>query len=362
MLNKETKFDLNDILIQPASISFIDSRKQINPKDENNMLPIFAAPMDTVIDDDNKQFFLNNSIYCALPRNKNKNIYSTDFRVFHSYGLLEFEEHYIKNITYKGEEKVYALIDIANGNMKKLFDLVELSKQIWKDKLVLMAGNVANPQTYLQLSKLGLDYCRISVGSGSACTTSANVAIGYPLGSLIHECYQLSCTFNNPAKIVADGGMKNYSDLIKAYSLGADYIMLGGLFNQALESCGKTYKKEEINVATGRSIRRDLVDLELDQYSPKTKELFESGEKIYKEFRGMSTKEVQKDWNKEKLTTSEGISKINEVKYTINGWSENFIDYLKSAMSYTNKSELKDFIGNVEINLITKNAYDRFNK
>ncbi len=60
--------------------------------------------------------------------------------------------------------------------------------------------------------------------------TSKNVGVGYPMASLIKECYDISCILDKPAKIVADGGMKNYSDIIKALGLGADMVMLGSIF------------------------------------------------------------------------------------------------------------------------------------
>ena len=52
------------------------------------------------------------------------------------------------------------------------------------------------------------------------CTTAANVSINYPLGSLISECYALKKQYKLTTKIVVDGGMRNYSDIIKALALG----------------------------------------------------------------------------------------------------------------------------------------------
>ena len=82
---------------------------------------------------------------------------------------------------------------------------------------------------------------------------------------------------------------------------------------------------------------------------------------FYKQFRGMSTKEVQRKWGKSKLTTSEGISKLNRVETTLGSWTENFRDYLKSAMSYTNSKNLEEFKES-EFIFITKNALDRYHK
>jgi hypothetical protein len=47
----------------------------------------------------------------------------------------------------------------------------------------------------------------VGIGGGSACTTSANVAVHYPM-ALISECYEISKEFDNPTKIIADGGFK----------------------------------------------------------------------------------------------------------------------------------------------------------
>jgi hypothetical protein len=76
----------------------------------------------------------------------------------------------------------------------------------------------------------------------------------------------------------------------------------------------------------------------------------------------MSTKEVQLKWGKQKLTTSEGVVRMRTVKYTLTGWTENFVDYLKSSMSYTNYRELSAFIGGPKFTQISQNSFMRFNK
>ena len=56
----EIKFDFNDILIEPAVVSYIDSRTKVNILDENGMLPIFTAPMFDVINEDNSDVYNKN--------------------------------------------------------------------------------------------------------------------------------------------------------------------------------------------------------------------------------------------------------------------------------------------------------------
>lgn len=337
------KFDWNDVSIIPETLSSIASRKEINPF-HGDKLPLFTAPMDKVIDDTNLDYFVKNKINVCLPRHiKFEDLQNNDY--FYSYGLDEVIE--MVETGQRFPKRV--LIDVANGHMMKLYDTAKLLKQKFGTSMELMVGNIANPDTYREYCKIGVDYIRVGIGGGSACTTSANVSIHYPMASLISESAKYKSEFENPTKIIADGGFKNFSDIIKALALGADYVMLGGMFNKSLESCGETFMKDS---------QGQFYQVEFER----AKTAFNAGMEVYKYYRGMSTKEVQKSWNRPELKTGEGITKYNKVEHTIDGWCENFTDYLKSAMSYTNSRSLSEFIGEVRYELITQNSFSRFNK
>ena len=69
---------------------------------------------------------------------------------------------------------------------------------------------------------------------------------------------------------------------------------------------------------------------------------------VWKEYYGMASKKAQKLINKtnntnNRLKTSEGTIKRNKVSFSIDGWSENETDALRSAMSYTNSKTLEEF-------------------
>jgi IMP dehydrogenase/GMP reductase len=337
------KYDWNDISIVPETLSSISSRKEVDPT-YFGKLPIFTAPMDKVIDESNLSNFENLGINICLPRHvKYEKIKNDDY--FYSYGLDEIIELLNNNSILPKR----ILIDVANGHMLKLYETAKFIKETFGDKKELMIGNIANPDTYKKYCQIGVDYIRVGIGGGSACTTSANVSIHYPMASLINECYKYKQEFENPTKIIADGGFKNFSDIIKALALGSDYVMLGGLFNKSLESCGETFMKD----SQGQYFQVDY---------NRAMNAFDSGVDIYKYYRGMSTKEVQKSWNKSELKTGEGITKYNKVEWTLSGWCENFSDYLKSAMSYTDSRNLLQFVGQVQFEVISQNSFMRFNK
>ena len=342
------KFDLRDISIIPTIVSDISSRSECDTKTDGVWLPLMAAPMDTVVCNKNINTYINNGIIPCMPRGEYYVPGTTNRRmVFQAFGLAELEEQ-LEDPTLSAAEPYfryeYILIDIANGHMQRLIDVIKKIKR-FHPEIQIMAGNVAHPLTYKNLAMAGADYVRCSIGTGAGCTTAANVAINYPLGSLIHECRKekIKGGFWN-TKIVADGGMQGYDDIIKALALGADYVMLGSLLNQCMQSSGSNH----------------IWGIKLPFQIAKT--LWRWGLPVKKKYRGMSTKAVQRKWGKIKLTTAEGITKYQKVKYNISSWTENFEDYLKSNMSYCGVDRLHKFIGEVDWVFITENSRKRFAK
>jgi IMP dehydrogenase/GMP reductase len=343
------KFDFDDILIKPAVLTDINSRSEVDVTNNDDMLPLFTAPMDTVVCDENVDYFVNAGITTILPRKQNidSTYVSTNKNCWYAYGLKEFRDVFLLNTPDNRGANMYALIDVANGHMPALKTALIEAKQKYGGELVVMVGNIANPYTYVELSNAGADYIRIGIGNGGGCLTTQQTGIGYPMASLIIETRKLSRDLVNPAKIVADGGFKKYADIIKALALGADYVMLGSILNKALESAGETTNEQG-----------DIIN----QYSEIAKNYFDVDIPLYKTFRGMSTKEVQSDWGKDTIKTSEGVVRKHVVEYTVSGWVDNFTHYLKSAMSYTDCTNLNSFIGGVEYIEITENSFKRYNK
>jgi hypothetical protein len=173
-LPQGTKLDFDDLLIEPCSFSEISSRFSDITLDE--YYPIITAPMDTVVNEENVQIFLDNKINVCLPRGVNG---FNGEHVFTSVSLQDFERIFVNNdVSGGGGEflqrledgfKFYVCIDVANGHMKKMHDAVRAAKVKFGDKLVIMAGNVASAGGFYELASAGADYIRCGVGYGAGC-------------------------------------------------------------------------------------------------------------------------------------------------------------------------------------------------
>lgn len=337
MRRKETinniLYGLNDICIIPKKVTHIDSRSVCNVY-HDDMLPLFTAPMSSVIDENNYWEFTSNRVNTIIPLTVDlETRIKLSTITFVSMDLKEFE-NFIKKQKLMVSKVYYICVDIANGHMSKMLKLCKEAKEKFGGFIRIITGNIAHPDTYFEYAKAGIDGVRCSVGSGSACLTAVQTGIFFPMGSLIASCNNNKLDViksiqsgDNKYKsipfIIADGGFNTYDKIIKALALGADYVMIGKLFAQCAEACSAK-------------------DGQVEYY-------------------GMSTKRVQKMRNKAVLKTSEGIEFKVNTEYTLPQWIENFTDYLRSAMSYTDSLTLEEF-KNCEIGFMTQSAFNDYIK
>jgi len=371
MSYKDTKlFGIREVAIYPKPYTTINSRSECNPL-RDGMLPLFTAPMSSVVDEVSAEIYAKNKINVIIPRSIS---FDKRIKLMTKYmiavSLSEAKDYFTKNQErLLKNDKMYICIDIANGHMKVMQDVIRDLKVIYHDKLQIMCGNIANPITFRYLSEAGADYIRVGIGGGSGCLTASNTGIFYPMGSLILGCKKIqkqmmsSYLLNNspkPAAIVADGGMKNYDYIIKALFLGADYVMCGRIFSQTWEAPGERWSK----LKSDEDLKANWKNIDdHDDF------LFRPDLYDYKKiFYGMSTKKAQKEIASAnciencKFKTSEGVVKEIPISYTIEGWTENFIAYFTSAMSYTECRTLKDVKEFDEYRLMTTEAQNSYNR
>jgi IMP dehydrogenase/GMP reductase len=337
-------YNFDDITLLPSTISHIDSRAEVSTRYPNGASPYWVAPMDTIISPSNVQMFIDSGANVILPRMAWKN-----FLLFDNFPTVKHNEQLFIALTLDECEglineknsallkfveqfqheynQINILIDVANGHMSRIFEIGEQLKNKYSN-CILMGGNIANPNILIVASSI-FDYMRIGIGGGSRCLTSAKAAVHYPIASLIRDCRKIISNENLKVKIIADGGMRNIRDAVLTMALGADGVMMGKLYNSCIESCGETYlvdNGDEVNI----------------QYP--IKHFHQNGmANLFKQYRGMSTTEVQIKEGKKDLKMSEGFTALNPVLWDLKTFTYELDSSMRTAMSYCDSKTFEQF-------------------
>lgn len=127
-------------------------------------------------------------------------------------------------------------IDIAHGHSVTMLETLSELKDKFPEVEVI-AGNVATPQACRDLIEAGASAIKVGIGPGSMCTTRVITGCGVPQLTAIALCAEVCREFNTP--LIADGGIKNSGDIVKAFAAGASSVMLGSLLAGTLETPGE---------------------------------------------------------------------------------------------------------------------------
>ena len=355
-------YSLNEIgLLPSASPSPINSRKLVTPyvlhkRSGRVKLPIFVSPMPCIVNKENYMVFEKSLVQPILPRD-------TDLQgridlchkgYWVAMSLAEFKETYCKRTftfnEYYQLKKHYeetgasdhVCIDMSDGHMKDLVNAVAKAKSQYGNWLVVMVGNIGHPDMYVKLSEVGADYVRVGIGGGNACTTSVLTGVHASLPWLLDNISAVKRIYSSVdynwkwANVVADGGIDTIDKAIKCLALGADMVMMGKQFAQCEEACGETVIKCEWKMP-----ERPFMGEFLSDYSTITSV-------TYRRYFGNASKEGQKALLGTDTKPSEGVSTLVEVNTTLEKYTKQFEDALRSCMSLTGKSSLKEFIGRVD--------------
>lgn len=347
-------YGLDEICLIPNTTSAVEHRSDVNVLTNKNNYPIFTAPMSCIVNENNYKTLRDNKLNVILPRSVEwtKRLQFLKDGVWVAVGFKEAQYIYehLKPEVFSAKNTIRLCIDQANGHMESLLKLCMALKEKFGNKLKLMTGNIANPYTYREYAKAGIDYVRCSIGSGNVCTTAVQTGIFYPLGSLIIKCkeeqeyvrksMELGAKYMSVPKIIADGGFKRIDQCVKALALGADFIMLGEILAKSEEACGEIVS-------------------ERNKYGFKAREYF-----------GMSTEKAQIIVNAAAMEPvdsfvpkhSEGQVKTVDVEYPLSEWLGDFEHALKSSMSYAGARNLEEYQGHVKYDFMTTTSYNAYMK
>ena len=196
-------------------------------------------------------------------------------------------------------------VDVAHGHHLLVERALKTLRDTYGDIFHLMAGNVATLEGFDDLSDWGADSIRVGVGGGSICSTRIQTGHGVPSYASIMECAH---TDRNTA-IIADGGIKNSGDIVKALAAGADFVMVGSLLAGTDEAPGQLFD------------------------APKGKK--------YKSYRGMASKDAQMDW-RGKTSTPEGISTTIPYRGSVRDILDDLRGGITSGFSYSGANSLSE--------------------
>jgi hypothetical protein len=122
------------------------------------------------------------------------------------------------------------LIDIAYGYTERLANFV---KSLPNRKFILGNYFTCNEaQSFINKAELSnVTAVRVGIGGGSACTTRTSTGCGVgSVNALLDRGNDFYFPSGYKPTYIADGGIKNDADIIKALQLGADVCMAGRLF------------------------------------------------------------------------------------------------------------------------------------
>lgn len=322
----------DDVLLVPQ-YSDIESRSEVDigselDQDSYFSMPIISSPMDTITE----------AKMCIAMAS------CGGLGIVHRYNSIDDQVQIIKEIkeSLKGEagSTIAAAIGISGDYFERACDLYEHGVRIFcldvahghhilmKRALEtikshfsaahLMAGNIATADAFTDLAAWGADSVRCNIGGGSICSTRVQTGHGLPGFQTLMDC-AMADTLRD-VKIIADGGIRNSGDIVKALAAGADFVMLGSLLAGTTETPGAL-----MNTPEGKK---------------------------YKPYRGMASKEAQQEW-RGRSNSIEGVATLVPFKGTVVDVLHDLVIGIKSGLSYSGSRDIITLQGKAEFVLQT---------
>jgi len=310
-------FCFDDVLLTPQ-YSDIFSRKEVDTSVSTKTMgdleiPIVSSPMDTVTE---------SAMAASMSQHGGLGI-------IHRYNSIEAQSKIVKKSLSSGASIVgvavgvsgdyidracsaydsgarVICVDIAHGHHILMRNAIDELRDIFGLSVHIMAGNVATLEAFNDLSDWGADSIRVGVGGGSICSTRIQTGHGVPtLQSIINCSYS-----DRDALLIADGGIKNSGDIVKALAAGADLVMLGSMLAGTTESPGEI--------------------------------IYQNGNRC-KVYRGMASKDAQIQWRGH-TASIEGVSSTVPLKGHVENVISDIVTGIRSGMSYSGARTLKELV------------------
>ena len=343
-MNFKNGLGYDDIALLP-NFSDISSRKEVSTitkisKNKYIDIPIILSPMDTVssvkscvkINQIGGAGVLHRFMSPDEQAKKSKYIKNESNFCINAIGLKDFQERLPIISPYTD----IFFLDTANGLCKNVEDFLIWYKQSSYTQDIIV-GNTLTKESVYRLANLDADGFRHLIGPGSMCLTQIKTGIGCPSVTGLGYAWKAVRNFQlsnldyfrheNPKEedrpsILADGGIRNPRDLVKAIASGADAAICGRIF-------------------AGLA---DVVDEE---------NIIEKNGKRYAKYRGMASRDVVEDYElfdgtKKNLFVEGDNTLIPLIEdKSIEDAVYDFANGLRSAMSYLGFRSIEDMRGGI---------------
>ncbi len=211
-------------------------------------------------------------------------------------------------------------IDVAHGDSKTMYDTIKaLSPNV-----NIIAGNVATYDAALRMCDVGVNVIKVGIGPGSMCSTRVVTGHGMPQVSAISEVSRIK-RIHHGVRIIADGGIRNSGDIVKALAFGADTVMLGSLLAGTDETPGDTTV---------------------------------SGNVVFRSYRGMASREAQEAFRgKVNNNAPEGESTRIRSRGPVKDVIEQLLGGVRSGLSYSGAFNLRELREQAEYVIVSQAGY-----
>lgn len=243
-----TYLTYDDVLLLPQYSEVTPSKVKIEthftPKIKLTV-PIIASPMDTVCESKMAIAMAKLGGYGIIHRNLSIEEQVEELKLVLAAGVLsgvavgvgsDFTDR-VKALVDNGATEI--CLDSAHGHTQHVIEAIRWIASNYP-QVEIVAGNVATYAGVRALLEAGASTVKVGMGPGSICTTRIMSGMGVPQLTAVIEGVRAARELGG--RIVADGGIRNSGDIVKALAVGADTVMVGSLVAGTDEAPGEIMK------------------------------------------------------------------------------------------------------------------------
>lgn len=337
----------DDVLLMPQH-SRINSRKDKSIDTSTNLtenvrihIPIVSSPMDCVTEGNMAVGMIGaggagilHRFYKGKYADEARNRWEADIRLMIEKGGLPIfsvgaspEDMEPVEWVLKQSKRAVVCVDVAHGHLQKAMDQVRRLRTTFGQQIEIIGGSISTPEAAMHLIQSGVSSLRVGIGTAKICSTRVVTGCGLPLFSSIMLIRRVLHGMKSNVSLIADGGIYNSGDIVKALAAGADCVMLGRKLAVAKESSAQKIENNGFNPGRPHS-HTYIVD---DQYPVYTVK-----------YRGQASSEFMEENGK--TATAEGVSTdilVNSLP-SVKSIVDDLMGGVRSGMSYVGANNLTE--------------------